>query len=629
MMQLEKVLEKLLPGLLPLADQSGLRDTVLALVEGLTRRCKALRTRLPCATIISQVIVPAQQEPPTASSDSAPKLSSALGIGLVNTALSLETGEEIRAEACAVAIIEALTRLVASEGFNPTSLQATSLLHYATDLLEPLARRFGGAGSGGRPPVDPRVVALLCDFLVDMCLVVSGTTKVGTWRSTLCWSHQAICLTHINKRFLPHYPVSQVSAGSVAPGLSPRRVDRALQRGSSSSGSEGGWEGAPLMALRRRVLAFIDLDNTGLVSAHHAVLISCILLHQDTDSEIARQALFRLNGCRTRIRNALDAAAAVGTDSATQEVRDNISITLQYLFEICGDANITSTMSAFAALRASPWATTSSVPRSSLKPSIRAEILRWIARDASEHLRSPSSSSAAACIACVSSVLLKGRHLLQQGVGEAEDGAALSAPKLRLALVLVVDSCLTVTPSKQLLSMAPSSPAAFPSLCSELIALGIKSLELSPPLSPAGSQPSLSNLTDDHSMDARKYSYRIIERVARCFESSSIEDLSIIKLLFHYMSIEDERIAMDLFSALGAFRLSLESSQAARPGSNTTPGAAASLEPLLRRSRLSVAPKERVIALGWSRSLFQWNSFVIETLVTLSGNHRINISVLM
>jgi hypothetical protein len=212
---LERVLDKLLPRLLPLVDQDGLRETVLALVEALARRCKALRTRLPCAAIIAQVIVPAQQEPTVPSSSSAPaaaaaKLSSALGIGLVNMALPLETEDGSRAEACAEAVIEALTRLAASEGFNATSLQAGSLLHYAADLMEALALRFGRPGASGgreRQLVDARVVAVLCDFLVDMCLVAPGTTKVYHEYISNCTKyvvyHSILVITYVGSDVKP------------------------------------------------------------------------------------------------------------------------------------------------------------------------------------------------------------------------------------------------------------------------------------------------------------------------------------------------------------------------------------------------------------------------------------------
>lgn len=144
--------------MLLLASDLQLRESVIALVSQVMRRVKPLRTILPCAALLSQLV----------RADQSPFVSN-IAVAFVDVGLPLESTE--RKSACADALIRSLCSFVS----DPFCVQAQSLCNCALALLEFLPDAFLRAGA---PPVASN---LLEDWFLDVALSQAGMKEVCSY----------------------------------------------------------------------------------------------------------------------------------------------------------------------------------------------------------------------------------------------------------------------------------------------------------------------------------------------------------------------------------------------------------------------------------------------------------------
>lgn len=199
--KLPQILEKLLPGLLPLANNDELRPQVLVIVSNLVRRIRTLETPLPCTTLLTRLVTPDMM--PFACN---------IAITLLDIGLSHEPSD--RRDECVKAVLHATALFYPSTHSQMTckvfSLQNDALLSFSLELLSHLPAVIASSFSSSlfiplTTAVSPRPshhLVLLWDYLFDLSLVQAP--------------------------LLPNTP------GSVQPGLSQRRVSRLCHRVKSS-----------------------------------------------------------------------------------------------------------------------------------------------------------------------------------------------------------------------------------------------------------------------------------------------------------------------------------------------------------------------------------------------------------
>ena len=116
-------------------------------------------------------------------------------------------------------------------------------------------------------------------------------------------------------------------------------------------------------------------SNSLFIEVHHAVMITAILQQQDEDTELARQATFKLNGCRTALRAAAGTQISTGNMYGRSELESVSEIPVNTLRHLLNAASVRV---------ASPSQSTSE--RTALRPDVRSAILKWIGKDADEFL---------------------------------------------------------------------------------------------------------------------------------------------------------------------------------------------------------------------------------------------------
>lgn len=230
--KLPQILEKLLPGLLPLANKEELRPQVLVIISNLVRRIKALRTPLPCPTLLTKLVTPDMM--PFACN---------ITLTLLDIALSHEpVGEDgCRGQQCTEAVLAAMAlffpplspagaTITASSSYSKSNkvftMQLNSLLNYALELLVHV----------------PAAVASSCKHTLTLPL---GTSNTGTRTTLQCRHHLELLWDFLLDLSLATAPLIKDALGSVQPGLSQQRVQRLCHRARPCSDSNSepstGW----------------------------------------------------------------------------------------------------------------------------------------------------------------------------------------------------------------------------------------------------------------------------------------------------------------------------------------------------------------------------------------------------
>lgn len=202
--QLPQILEKLLPGLLPLANKEELRPQVLVIVSNLVRRIRALQTQLPCPALLTKLVQPEM-------------MPFACNITLTLLDIALPHEPTTRRQQCAEAVFSSVAAFYPTITTKPHKvfcMQLDALLNYALELLPdvPAAitssvqllvtvyQHLGALSCSSRPTsvAPPHPLALFWDFLLDLSLAQA--------------------------------PLIAGALGSVQPGLSQQRVQRLCHR---------------------------------------------------------------------------------------------------------------------------------------------------------------------------------------------------------------------------------------------------------------------------------------------------------------------------------------------------------------------------------------------------------------
>ena len=493
-----------------MANNLDLQESVLNLVSQILRRVKPLKTLLPCSALIDQIIRP-EMFP----------LACNLGIAFVDVGLPLERTS--RRTDCAKAIVKAMDLYLS----DPYSAQMQALFGYSILVLDDLPAVMESSHASSA------LQLLISDFLIDVSLL--------------------------------KHNLSEGTVGSVLPGLSEARVKRLMLKRDVWKTDED------LTALKHRLLSCIgemtsqrsaieaaSYETRVMKKKHyfptelaHAVTISIILQH-DSDSELSRQATFKLNGCRTILRTRAETDAE---DTNTSPEADSaVNITMRQLFSLAlgpernASASVSGLSSGPRTAKAILYELNSQFGRRlSLHPDIRAALLRWIARDASEYL----SDVAPECLECVYSNIMLRSSL----VGTARIAADVS-DILKLACVTILQKTVSSLSDDSLIEVCDdrSDSESIDSPC------GLKSEEdlvfVCISLLPQLGQLSLH--TDDCQIDIRKTVYSLIARICQVFPRVVTKDASMLRTLFALMELEDERIMTHLLTAIAALKTAFE-----------------------------------------------------------------------
>jgi hypothetical protein len=193
---LPKVLEKLLPSLIPFSNNANLQPQVLTIISNITRRMKSLQTSISCSQLLFKLVSPEM-------------MPYACNIALSVIDISIDFIPFSDRELCATAIIDCLDKFG-----NEYSYQTNSLLAYTLKFLPEIACVFKNN------EISHRVRRLISSWLVDVSLIQPGLKK------------DAI--------------------GSIQPGLSKERVARLTAKIDH-------WGYAMLVEMKTKILECIDV----------------------------------------------------------------------------------------------------------------------------------------------------------------------------------------------------------------------------------------------------------------------------------------------------------------------------------------------------------------------------------
>ena len=343
MLQLPKVLVKLLPGLLPMSNNNELRNQVLGIVSMISRRVKSLAIPVPCTALLTKVVRPDMM--PFAAN---------IAISLID--ISLEYIDVNEREDCAIAVLNAI-QLFDTEFSGQTS----ALLNYTLPLLREVSKCFH------RATMSEHAKEKVWAWLIDIALVQVGL-RGGV-------------------------------AGSIQPGLSAERVTRLTSK-------REGWFLPDLSNLK---LLLIDtLSPTWMDFKYIAAIVMVLVC--DTDVEVSKQAVFKLNGLRSSLRSPPPTASPTTT----------VAEVVLFLLHMCLIGNDVE----YVALQY----------RIPLREEVRVQALRWVRHEAAESLSVPMVQRA------VQRVLQRVYPSSTQGGAEAGVGSQRQAsPRYQAVLMEMVD----------------------------------------------------------------------------------------------------------------------------------------------------------------------------------------------
>mgnify|MGYP003386685043 CR=1 FL=1 len=247
--KLPHLLEKLLPGLLPLANKDELRPQVLVIISNLVRRIKVLRTPLPCSVLLGKLVTP-EMMPFTCN----------IALTLLDIALPHESPDSLRGQQCAAAVLAAMALFYPSavspavspaesvsesvsvsaapvnKGSKVFTLQLKALVSYALELL----------------PHVPTAVTASCSSTLLLPLHTCASSSRdrdrdrdrGTRSPPPPCHHLELLWDFLLDLSLAAAPLVKDTLGSVQPGLSQQRVLRLCHRTRPAPGSGPGSAGS-------------------------------------------------------------------------------------------------------------------------------------------------------------------------------------------------------------------------------------------------------------------------------------------------------------------------------------------------------------------------------------------------
>ena len=238
---LPNVLAKLLPKLIPMANQEPLRESVFKILSSITKRCKLLRIKLPCPELL-EMITP----------EMAPYASN-LAIAFLDIGISFEA--DTSRIACAASALKSISRISYESLFKT---QAMSLAIYAIYFLLEVFQVLS-LKNAAQPSYNNSDLELVNFFVSDLCL------------------DYALCPVGIRRN----------AAGSASNGLSVERAHRILAKKESIPNDE-------MQKIKKIIVASL---YDGILDSRIVVSIALILV-LDSDPEVSRQSIFKQNGMR-------------------------------------------------------------------------------------------------------------------------------------------------------------------------------------------------------------------------------------------------------------------------------------------------------------------------------------------
>lgn len=421
----------------------------------------------------------------------------------------------------------------------------------------------------------------------------------------------------------------EISAvGSVQPGLSVSRLERLISKRKS-------WTAADLKAIK---LALINLIPSRAFLAHHTVLISVVLSH-DVDADVAAQATYKMNGCVNML--GIDKVATTATEVCTA------------VLALCSADEV--------AQKETPVAHR----RSMVKAEVRLGALRWLCRHLPLHVapsakptlmvvfRSVFNPAAQASGVSVASSLTEEVAVVGASLQLLESVLQQVDDKVFAEMVLLVNVCL-----KKILQSFAYTTSSFSagehhtivrSSCyriaetvaqryvarsKELTAQCVEELALHDAASEeAPLQPTESIQEQSTALSAAVTQIKTaVEQLAKV----TVEDAELLMLLFQLLDREhaqrNESSIIALYRAMNALReafLLVQQPPVLSAGVTAASTVRANglnlvtthkLQELLRSVRRSDKDiKMRLAALQWSRALFHWDAFVLDTMFLLAG----------
>ena len=295
--ELQKVLENLLPKLLPLSNNAELRDKqVVPILMQILKRIKLLEIRLPLASLISLI-----------RPDMLPFCCN-LSTVFIDAAKSWHQAEQWR---------DCTEPLMLNFGrFTAYSAQSNALCFYSLSCIRfmtPELSRLAGSSA----------TDILGDWLLDVSLAQPGIVKD--------------------------------SAGSIQPGLSAERLARLTAKKATWSASD----------MKQCKLDLVDSLSKQWLPTPCAVAIA-IIASCDAETDVATQAVFKMNGARSMF-----------TDIST-----NPAPVLDLLLCLC---------SPHAQVSRKKDANLFVHGRTNLRISVKCAILRWICKEMQDHIVSSSN----------------------------------------------------------------------------------------------------------------------------------------------------------------------------------------------------------------------------------------------
>jgi len=433
-------------------------------------------------------------------------------------------------------------------------VQSNTLLAYSWQVIEHfpaaieiLKERSDAKGGEDR---SEEIKSILSDYYLDMCLVHSTTIKKG-------------------------------QAGSVLPGLSDGRVGRLMAKREELRPKED------LQAHKLVVVSLLLDDKVFLPWA--AVAIATVLAY-DSDVLVAQAAAFKMNAQSSR----KDLKALEG-DAANQ--------LLSHLLHLCSPTSVALASKAPATATAmSPY----SNARSALRDDIRAQLVRWAAKEMRTRLVGVS------------------RSVLKVFVDSTF--TTVSTVRFRAAAVLLGTALADSMDDAAFTAVVPIYLQGIESVLQSFI-----------------TRSSEYDSTDGK--QTRELSYACLEKMSHRVPLLVIRSASVVSTLFKLLDSEDEILVPKLYGALGALREAYQSrmqhltdAEAAKADEDATPADASTLiaitqannavrssqtlQDVIVLARSSDAPKKRLAALQWARAVFEWERIALETLVILADDSK-------
>jgi hypothetical protein len=600
---LPALMEALLPKLVPLTNNDSLRSKALAVVSEALKRIKLEKCSIDVTNLVA-CINPSM-------------LPYGANFAMTFADVAIDFNPTIPTNNGAKVAEGLLPGLDSFSAFSPQSnaLCYYALVVYGDVLIQYWSTQVGDMKVGMHLPARE----ILGDFATDMSLLA---------RPVLLSSEG-----------------QQSAVGSIQPGLSQSRLERFTSRKKQ-------WTAEQLKAFKFKLINAIP---SGLFLPKHAALLAVVLAN-DADVDVAAQATFKMNGVAVMLGLDKDSSAAGSV--------------CEFLLSICA---VDAPVSAGAATAVQPH------KRSALRPVVRLAALKWLNKFVPTQLPShgkqvvmslfnatfspsvaPVASLLAEEVAVIGAYCQLLETVLQHG-SQAQFGEVVLLVTLCVKKILqsfaystssfsssevhtvLRSSCyrlveltagqyLTVG-QKEVTAWVDSAASAVtdPVVLADDPAASIDGTVPAPAaVSMAAPSPFLTQLSRAtvQETDLLMLLFQLLYREHELRTESSIlaiyRALNALREAFVFVRKTSTTVPSLVVNAAGKYFLVFSNEAVfyshVQTGSGSGKESSIKLQDLLRRVRLNGSDvKMRLAALHWSRTLFHWDAFVLETMAGLAG----------